>query len=110
MNSVPALTNKWQALTTLTKRADKLTIYTVMKKNDKVKQKEASSSRKVKTSTYEIGTSAFQQIGFTDKTLTKLIHRSPEASPCQMFQIQSVHFPSTYDDCLPSSPGCLQIP
>ena len=40
----------------------------------------------------------------------KLIHHSPEASPCQMFQIQSVRFPSTYDDHLPSSPGCLPIP
>ena len=66
--------------------------------------------KKVKTSTYEIGTSAFQQFGFTDETLTKLIHHSPEASPCQMFQIQSAWFPSAYDDHLPSSPGCLPIP
>ena len=93
----------------LTKRAcePKIQVKVEFIKN---KRKEASSSRKVKTSAYEIGTSAFQQFGFTDETLTKLIHHSPEASPCQMFQIRSVQFPSTYDDRLPSSPGRLPIP
>ena len=49
MNPVPVLTNKLQALTALTKRAGEHTIYTVMKKNHKVKRKKASAYKNAKT-------------------------------------------------------------
>ena len=71
-NPVPVLTNKLQALTMLMKRAGEHTIHTVIKKNHKVKRKEASACKMLRPSAYEKYTSAFQQIGSTDEALIKI--------------------------------------
>ena len=55
----------------LIKRAGEHTVYTVVKKNHKVKRKEASTHENAKPSAYEKYTSAFQQISSVDEALMK---------------------------------------